>query len=139
MHHASRTADENLSVQNRRLRERRDIAFKSERPFQLETPHLVDRKPSRVRSLVARVGKPRAPAIPREFRTIRDSDLPVAAESYRRRRRFLTRGSQITRHRLALFPVHRVGDAHHRSKIERAKDAPCCHLLQRLAMRDPWI
>jgi len=43
MHHASGTAYEDLPVQDSRLREGREVAVKSERPFQLETPHLIDR------------------------------------------------------------------------------------------------
>lgn len=42
MDHTSGATDENLPIQDGRWREGGDVALESERPFQIEAPHLIN-------------------------------------------------------------------------------------------------
>ena len=67
MDHAAGAPDEHLAVDDGRLRKRRHVAVESERPSQLQSPHLVDAQASRVSGLKTSVCRARAPPVPGHF------------------------------------------------------------------------
>ncbi len=132
---AARAADEQVVVEDSRLRERRDVSLVRKRPFELQVTHGIERKPGLFRRLKSGVGSRRAPAVPLLLWTGRDPHRTVAAICRRGRRGFAAcRSSQPVGDGLALAHAHRVGDTDHRPRqfrVLRMREAG--HLPQGLA------
>src|SRR5262249_3394692 len=136
LHQAAGASDEEISIEDCRLRKGNDVLGKSVGPLQLETRHISETDAGKIGGLVSRIREGRAPSIPLSLAPATESHGTIRAKSRSRRFAAVARNAQVLGDGFTLLLPELRRDVVHHTEIQRAENARDAELLQFVARRN---